>query len=629
MPYGYTSEVIPCLHPLIDKPLGYSPTMQDLITSSVSRESLFVYVALSSVIFKMKVLNSIFGNANGKKIKRYTKNICSVKKVKRYLPILQWIRSYDRTCFIQDLIAGVTVGLLSIPSIISSAAIAGLPTEYGLYAGITGGFVYSVFGGCKDIVISPTGIMAILIARYNADITVLLAFLSGVIQLLMGILHLGFVVQFISRPVISGFTNAAAVQISLGQMKSFFGYSGAATDNIVQSFISFVNNIKSLNVCDTALGVSTIILIVVLQKLGQGCSPRSNFTKQLRWYISQSRSTIVIVIGMLIAFITKISTSTEPFTVVGEIPSGLPKLKPPPFSTVVDNETLDFSGMIVVLGPRSLILPIVSILEIVAIASSFSDEAVIDFSQEMIALGFCNIVGSFVSGMPVTSSFSRSALNHASGVRTAAGGVFTGTIIILALSLLTSTFYYIPKPTLAGFVLSAMYSLINFKVFPKLWKFSKREFSVTLITMIVCLSTGLEYGMVAGIILEVAMLLYNNSFPTLKTTSLMHGDIGDIITIQLSDSLAYCAVQHVRRQILRVSVSVDIAVVVLDGANLNHVDYTIALNLLSVAKDLKKKNIQLLFLNFSAELKDKCVGIDPECVDRFKTISEIIQPVQV
>lgn len=565
-----------------------------------------------------------------KKIKSRSDKIFCVETVKQCLPILNWLPDYNCTTLIHDLIAGVTVGLTAISQGMGYAAIAGLPTEYGLYAGMMGGFVYLFFGGCKDVAVGPTAIMSALVARYiagyNADFAVLAAFLSGVIELLMGIVRLGFLVQFISRPVISGFTNAAALQISSGQLKALFGYSGTSGNYFAESVSSFIKNIRTINVWDTALGFSTIVTLIILQKIGQGCHLESNFIKKIRWYISRSRNTIVVVLGIVITFLIKITISMEPVTVVGEIPSGIPKFELPPFSSVVGNETFDFSQMVVALGPQSLILPIVSILEIIAIASAFSGGATIDASQEMIALGLCNIIGSFVGGMPVTGSFSRAALNHASGARTPTAGAVTGILIILALSLLTSTFYYIPKATLAGLIITAMYSMINWSIIPKLWKTCKKELLITLITMIVCLSAGLEYGIMTGILMQAATLLYDNSSPKLKTETFRNANNGVTVIIALTDSLSYCAVDLVRCQILQASRDADVNSIVIDCVNLRRIDYTIALNLVSIATDLEKQSILVIFSNFSVDMKNKCVSIDPKSIHRFKT--GLIEPLR-
>ncbi|XP_026329442.1 sodium-independent sulfate anion transporter-like [Hyposmocoma kahamanoa] len=440
--------------------------------------------------------------------------------MKKKLPIVEWLPQYNVTTLIQDIIAGITVGLTAIPQGIAYAVVAGLSPEYGLYAGLLGGFVYLFFGSCKDITIGPTAIVSTMTAKYvteySSDFAVLAAFLSGLVELAMGVLHLGFILEFISQPVITGFTNAAALQIASSQLKALLGLNGSAGHVFYESIINFFQNITTVQLWDSVLGITTIITLFLLKSLGKGCTRTDGFTKCLKWFISLGRNAIVVILGIIIAYSLKASKGTEPFTLIGDIGSGLPSIRLPPFSTTVGNETYTFTDMIQVLGPQSIVLPLVSILESVAIAKAFAGNRPVDATQEMMAIGLCNIVGSFIRSMPVTGSFTRTAINHASGVQTPAGGIFTGLLILLALSLLTSTFYYIPKATLAGLIITAMFSMMEYTIFIRLWKNSKRELVVLTTTITVSLIVGLEYGIITGILFEAIMLLYGNSRPKRK-----------------------------------------------------------------------------------------------------------------
>ncbi|XP_049866757.1 sodium-independent sulfate anion transporter-like [Pectinophora gossypiella] len=564
-----------------------------------------------------------------KKIKKCTRSTCSVKTVKKRLPIVQWLPKYNFTFLIQDIIAGVTVGLTAIPQGIAYAVVAGLSPEYGLYAGLMGGFIYLIFGSCKDVTVGPTAIMSALTAKYvsgySSDFAVLAAFLSGVVALAMGILHLGFLLEFISQPVITGFTTAAALQIASAQLKSLLGLAGSSGNYFAESITNFVVNIKTAKLWDSFLGFSTIIVLFLLQRLGKGCGRTDGLLKQLRWFVSLARNAVVVIIGIIIAYILKLNLDSEPLTLIGEIGSGLPTIKPPPFTTVVGNETYTFNDMLSVLGLQSVVLPLVAILESVAIAKAFAGGVIVDATQEMIALGFCNIIGSFASSMPVTGSFTRTALNHASGVQTTAGGIVTGLLIILALSLLTSTFYFIPKATLAGLIITAMFSMINYTIFGRLWKDSKKELVVIVITIGICLYLGLEYGIVTGIAVEAAMLLFTTSRPKVDA-DLVKSDKGDVIVIMLSDSVSYCAAEHVRRAILKASNDADTnTLIVVDGTNLRSMDTTVASNLMSVVQDVHKKDVKIKFLNFKPHLIDMCANLNAKSLEIFEEASNAIE----
>ncbi|XP_052747635.1 sodium-independent sulfate anion transporter-like [Galleria mellonella] len=556
-----------------------------------------------------------------KRFKNYTKNTCSTKLLKKRLPIIKWLPKYSIPFFIQDIIAGITVGLTAIPQGIAYAVVAGLSPEYGLYASLTSGFVYIIFGSCKDVTVGPTAIVSALVAKYvagySSDFAILAAFLSGVLILLMGIFNLGFLVEFISMPVIKGFTIAGALQIASSQLKSFFALAGSSGNYFAESVYNFAINIKTARLWDPILATVTIIMLILLQKLGVGCKRTDGLLKQIRWFTSLGRNAVVVIIGMCVAYVIKITTDSEPLALVGEIGNGLPNIGLPPFNTIVGNETYLFSDMLQVLGPQSIVLPLVIILESVAISKAFAEGGKVDATQEMIALGLCNIIGSFARSMPITGSFTRTALNYASGVQTQAGGVTKCLLIIVALTFLTSTFYYIPKASLAGLIIVAMFSMIDYEIFPKLWKASKREFFLLLITIIVCLCAGLEYGIVTGVVTEALMLLFNRSRPVIGVHTLKH-DTGDITLISLPEVISYCAAEHLRRLLFKVSLKFDInCVTVIDGTNLRSMDSTVATNILSVIEDYQKRGRCVWLLNFNCNVQKLCTVINGNIADKF------------
>lgn len=565
-----------------------------------------------------------------KRLKKSVKKTCSVKTLKNRIPVLQWLPNYNTDFLIQDIIAGLTVALTAIPQGIAYAVIAGLPPEYGLYGSLTTGFVYMIFGSCKDVTVGPTAIISTMTAKYasySPDYAVLAAFLTGVATLLMGIFKLGFLVNFISMPVISGFTTAAALQIAASQLKAFFALNGPSGNFFAASVYNFVENIETAKIWDPILASVTIIMLIGLKRMGNGCSRTDGFIKKTRWFISLARNAVVVVFGMILAYILKVTTNSEPLVLIGDIGGGLPTFGLPPFSTVSGNQTETFTDMLQNLGPQFAILPLVSILESVAIAKAFAEGGVVDATQEMYAVGFCNLVGSFAQSLPVTGSFTRTALNHVSGVKTTAGGVANSLLIIVALTLLTSTFYYIPKASLAGLIITAMFSMIDYNMFFRLWRNSKMELSLLIVTMTVSLFVGLEYGIIAGIILEGLLLLYRTSVPPLQIK--VEGDLSEVIVLPLSDSLSYCAAEHLRKVIVKASHEADWeAILVIDGSNLKKMDSTVASNLMILAKDFDKQSRCILFVNFQPELKDLCVDIQPEAENKFMITSSILDLVK-
>ncbi|XP_050559288.1 sodium-independent sulfate anion transporter-like [Spodoptera frugiperda] len=559
-------------------------------------------------------------NVFRRKAKKWVRKTCSVEVVKKRLPIISWLPKYRSEYFIQDVIAGITVGLTAIPQGIAYAVIAGLSPEYGLYASLTSGVIYVIFGSCYNVTVGPTAILAAMTAKYvvdySADFAILTAFLSGVFMFIMGILNLGFLVEFISMPVISGFTTAAALQIAAAQLKSFFGLSGSSGNYFAESVKNFVFNIGTIQLWETVLSSATIVMLILLKKMGEGCKRTDGFFKQMRWFISLSRNAVVVVIGMIIAYVIREMFERDTLAVIGDIGSGLPKFGLPPFSTVVGDQTYNFIDMVKVLGVQCVVIPFVAILETIAIAKAFAEGGRIDATQEMIAVGLCNIVGSFGQSMPITGSFTRTALNHVSGVKTPAGGVTKVLLLFVALTYLTSTFYYIPKASLAGLIITAMFSMIDYQMFANLWKNSIKEFMLMLKTLSFCLFYGLEYGIIAGILIEACMLLYNVARPTVEV-NVQKGEKGDLMVVTLSENVSYCAAEHLRQRIMKATSLDNTHVpIIVDGANLKKLDYTAAYNLMAIIKDLDKTH-QILLLNFDPEIKKLCVYMETRFESKF------------
>lgn len=301
--------------------------------------------------------------------------------------------------------------------------------------------------------------------------------------------------EFISYPVVAGFTCAAAMSIASSQFKGLFGLKGKANE-FLESVIHLIENIGDTNKWDAILGFTSIIILVLmteLRRLGSmktnpNLTPAQNRYKKAIWMISLARNALIVVVGTALAYILKENGET-PFTLIDQVGEGLPPFKPPPFEITNNGTYYSFGKIIETFGSSLAFVPLVAILESVAIGKAFckylfctifyrkvtnfsilAKGKTLDATQELIALGVSNIMGSFVGSMPVTGSFTRTAVNNASGVRTPLGGVFTGSMVLLALGFLTSTFAYIPKATLASVVLVSMYYLFEFEAIATLWR---------------------------------------------------------------------------------------------------------------------------------------------------------------
>uniref|UniRef100_V5HC73 Putative sulfate permease pediculus us corporis sulfate permease n=1 Tax=Ixodes ricinus TaxID=34613 RepID=V5HC73_IXORI len=425
----------------------------------------------------------------------------------------------------------MTVALTVIPQGLALADLAKLPIEYGLYTAFMGGFMYAIFGSCKDLTIGPTAIMSIMTAEYvkhgGPTYAVILTFLSGIIQILMGVLNLGFIVEFISGPVISGFTSAAAITIASTQLESLFGmkFEGELFYEIVYQFFTHLHTVK---LGDSLLGVSSVILLLVVRhfkdcKFSQDSSlpPRVRKVIETAWWTIATARNAIVVLACAILASCLLNIGMEPFDLTKEVQGGLPSFRVPDFSANFNgtNSTTihkDFFDIVQELGSGIPIIALLSILESVAIAKAFAKGKTLDSTQEMMAIGICNLMGSFVSAYPGTGSFSRTAINNNSGVRTPMGGVFTGAIVIMALVFMAPYFKFIPKASLAAIIITAVIFMIHYQDVPGMWRTNKIDLFPFTATFLESFVLGLEYGIIAGVVISLALLMYEHARPRIR-----------------------------------------------------------------------------------------------------------------
>ncbi|KAL9833615.1 sodium-independent sulfate anion transporter isoform 3-T3 [Geothlypis trichas] len=352
------------------------------------------------------------------------------------LPVLRWLPRYSRAWLPLDVLAGLAVGLTAVPQALAYAELAGLPLQYGLYSSFMGCFVYCLLGTAKDVTLGPTAIMSLLVSSYASHqpaCAVLLAFLSGCIQLAMGLLRLGFLLDFISCPVIKGFTSAASITISFNQVKNILGLQGIPRQFFLQLYET-LRRIGETRAGDAVLGLSCLAALAGLRAM-RSRLPQAVPTAPLAvrishlivWICATARNALVVLSAGLVAYSFQVM-GCQPFRLTGSIPQGLPPFRPPRFSLAVPNGTVPFPSVLQDMGVGLAVVPLMGLLESVAIAKAFASQNGyrIDPSQELLALGVANVLGSFVSSYPITGSFGRTAVNAQSGVCTPAGGLVTG-----------------------------------------------------------------------------------------------------------------------------------------------------------------------------------------------------------
>ncbi|XP_050734429.1 sodium-independent sulfate anion transporter-like isoform X4 [Eriocheir sinensis] len=542
-------------------------------------------------------------------LKARARKFFSRKTLNQRIPITQWLPKYDLECLEGDMMAGLTVGLTVIPQGIAYAGIASLPPNYGLYSAFMGCFVYMFLGSSKDITIGPTAIMSIMTHQYsvngNPDYAILLCFLSGLIIFASGLCNMGFLITFISKPVISGFTSAAAISIASSQLKSLFGLS-YDSETVIEDWSELFKNIGYSRWQDLTLGLCCMVVLLLMRKIKDlraakpqaGDSSGMRIARKALFLTSVGRNALIVIVAAIIAF----AAGHDIFTLTGEIEAGLPEFKPPPFSTHGDNGTyVGFSDMIANVGSGVIIIPLISILESIAIASAFSGGKTIDATQEMYALGMCNIIGSFVQSMPVTGSFSRTAVNSTSGVKTPAGGIATGLLVVLALAFLTPYFKYIPKATLAAVIICAVIFMVEYEIVKPIWKAQRLDQLPLWGTFFTCLFWKLEFGILVGVGINLLILLYGIARPKVSVSTVLReeGNEPQYVVVEPRSGLFFPSVDHVRNQVSKASMgpAQGSVMVVMDCSHFTGVDYSAVKGMKSLCNDFEKRHQPLIFTN--------------------------------
>jgi sodium-independent sulfate anion transporter 11 len=307
--------------------------------------------------------------------------------LQKRLPIFKWLPKYNKQDAVGDLVAGITVGLTVIPQALAYSGIAGLPAAYGLYGSFLGCFIYIFLGSCKDVPMGPTAIAALLTyqtAKGDWRKSVILCFLTGVIELFMGILGLGFLVDFVSGPVSSGFTSAVSLIIVTSQVKDILGISARGT-TFVEIWGSIFDDIHNTKFNDTILGLTCIAVLMVLRivaglrvgpKDDKAVSKKYQFINKALWLIGTSRNALLVFICGAIGYSFK-DSSNAPFKLIGAIPSGLPEFGFPKFSLNA-NETFSgqaesFGRIVEQLGSGLLVVPLIALMENIAICKAFGE----------------------------------------------------------------------------------------------------------------------------------------------------------------------------------------------------------------------------------------------------------------
>ncbi len=433
--------------------------------------------------------------------------------LERYLPILQWLKVYNRSTLTSDLIAAMIVTIMLIPQSLAYALLAGLPAEVGLYASILPLFAYAIFGSSRTLAVGPVAVVSLMTAAAVGNLALqgtaeylaaamVLAFLSGVILILMGLLRLGILANFLSHPVISGFITASGIIIAASQLKHILGVD-ASGHNLLEILMSIGANLDQLNLPTLVIGVSATAFLFWVRKQLKPLLMRLGLSARLADIVAKAGPVLAVAATTLATWGMDLQSSGV--KVVGEVPSGLPGLQLPSFDADLWQQ----------LFVSALLISIVGFVESVSVAQTLAAKRRqrISPDQELIGLGTANIASSVSGGFPVTGGFSRSVVNFDAGAETPAAGAFTAVGIAIATLVLTPLIFFLPKATLAATIIVAVLSLVDLGALKRTWDYSRSDFAAMLATILLTLAEGVELGIIAGVGLSVLLYLYRTSKP--------------------------------------------------------------------------------------------------------------------
>eukprot|EP00079_Xenopus_tropicalis_P039527 XP_017953298.1 PREDICTED: sodium-independent sulfate anion transporter isoform X2 [Xenopus tropicalis] len=506
----------------------------------------------------------------------------SCNSLQKRLPFLQWLPRYSLQWLQLDIIAGITVGLTVVPQALAYAEVAGLPVQFGLYSSFVGCFIYCFLGTSKDVTLGPTAIMSLLVFVYtlgDLSLAILLTFISGCIQLAMGLLNFGFLLDFISYPVIKAFTSAAAITIAFSQVKNLLGLQDIPRQFILQVYQTF-RKLPSTRPGDAILGILCIAILLALKWMKdhtsrpyQGMSICHRICYLIVWIMTTARNALIVVGAGLVAYSFHVM-GLHPFILTGKTAKGLPQFQLPPFSEITPNGTKTFSEMVQVIGSGILIIPLMGLLESVAIARAF---------------GLTNILGSFLSSYPVTGSFGRTALNSQTGVCTPAGGIITGLLVLLSLGYLTPAFYFIPKAALAAVIICAVAPMFDLRICKSMWKVKRLDLIPFFVTFLLSF-WEIQYGILAGTFVSIIFLCYPIARPEIKVS-----DMDGLILTPMS-GLSFPAMEYLKDKIYEKTFTVSSPQsVTLDFTHVTAIDYTVVVGLAELLSEFKAQGVCLTF----------------------------------
>jgi SulP family sulfate permease len=535
------------------------------------------------------------------------------------VPLLEWSRQYNRETLINDLIAALIVTIMLIPQSLAYALLAGLPPEVGLYASVAPLLLYAVLGSSRVLAVGPVAVVSLMTAATVAEhaaagthayweVAITLAFLSGGILLLMGLLRLGFLANFLSHPVISGFISASGLLIALSQMKTIMGVK-AEGHNFVDLLLALLQQSSNLHPLTLVVGIAAAAFLFWVRKGLKPLLLHIGLSPKIADMTAKTGPVAAIALTTFLAW--QLDWQAQGMKVVGSVPQGLPPVTTPLW---------DWALWEALLVP-ALLISVVGFVESVSVGQTLAAKRRqrIEPDQELVALGASNLSAAFTGGFPVTGGFARSVVNFDAGAVTPAAGVYTAVGITLASLFLTPALFYLPQATLAATIVVAVLSLVDFSILKSTWRFSKLDFIAVATTLLATLFFGVESGLVMGVVVSLALFLFRASRPHIATVGLIPGtehfrnilrhDVvvsPKLVCLRVDASMFFANARTIEDRInAEVAARPALEHVLLQCSAMNDIDASALDSLEAIARRLNDSGIALHFSEIKGPVMDK------------------------
>lgn len=539
----------------------------------------------------------------------------SSSRLTRFIPALEWFPQYKRADLGADLSAGLLLTVLLIPQSMAFALLAGLPASSGLYAATVPAIVYAFFGSSRHVNVGPAAIISLLTFSGVAaladpgtgefiGLAMLLMLMTGVIQLGLGLVRAGFIARFFSQAVLSGFTSAAAIVISLTQIENLLGLDVESGGSAVEAVIELGREIGSIHWVTATIGIVCLLALLAYRRY----VPR--LPTHLLLIASRFPAPLILVVGGSL-LVWGLGLEAQGVQVVGDIPRGLPS----PALPELERQAL------VDLVPAAIAITFIGYVQSISIARTIAtrEKVAVDANQELHALGLSNIAGSFFAGFPVTGSFARTAVNYQAGARSQVSGLFAAGLIILTLLFLTPIFYYLPNAVLAATIIVAVSGLINVREARHYFDVRRLDGLTVTATFLATLVIGVEWGVIAGLAFSLIVFIWRSTDPHAvevgydeleeRFRGLEEG--GDVITfpntliLRISAPLYFANIEELARHIASaVSDREDLGWVILDFNGVADID-AVAVDLLEdILRSYRAAGITVLLAGVRGHVRE-------------------------